>query len=264
MIPMNATLLTSALVLLASRLAAGAAAPAPREILLEGPMGIITRLPDGRMFSATIQGRPANKWNDLSVTQRVSGRYSSDAGLHWTEPRFLFEPQGPGTANPPIPLATSDGAIHIFYLQLINLDTPRDWNQVSDAVWHGVSRDGGKSWQPPRKIDYGARYTGALLSVVELKSGRILLPVSQMMPERASGLFVAATVYSDDGGETWHRSKNSASVDSGGRLLESGAIEPAVVELADGRIWMVFRTQTGYLFESYSQDQGETWSPARR
>ena len=37
-----------------------------------------------------------------------------------------------------------------------------------------------------------------------------------------------------------------------------------MVELADGRIWMVFRTQTGYLFESYSQDQGETWSPARR
>jgi hypothetical protein len=46
-------------------------------------------------------------------------------------------------------------------------------------------------------------------------------------------------------------------------MLESGAVEPVVTQLPDGRVWMVIRTQTGYLFESYSSNDGETWSPPR-
>ena len=51
------------------------------------------------------------------------------------------------------------------------------------------------------------------------------------------------------------------SVSGGG--YQSGAIEPSCVRLADGRLWMLIRTQTGSLWESFSDDRGETWSPAK-
>jgi len=37
-----------------------------------------------------------------------------------------------------------------------------------------------------------------------------------------------------------------------------------VAELADGRLIMACRSHVGYLVRSYSEDQGETWSPPER
>jgi hypothetical protein len=42
-----------------------------------------------------------------------------------------------------------------------------------------------------------------------------------------------------------------------------GACEPSVVQLKDGRIYMLMRTQTGFLYESWSDD-GIKWSDARQ
>ena len=39
-------------------------------------------------------------------------------------------------------------------------------------------------------------------------------------------------------------------------------MEPAVVELQDGRIWMLIRTTKGEFFQAFSSDQGMTWSEA--
>lgn len=37
-------------------------------------------------------------------------------------------------------------------------------------------------------------------------------------------------------------------------------MEPEVIELADGRVMMLLRTQLGYIGKSYSSDGGDTWS----
>jgi hypothetical protein len=67
-------------------------------------------------------------------------------------------------------------------------------------------------------------------------------------------------MYSDDDGRTWKRS--SSVLRTGGGGFESGASEPTVVELPDGKLWMLIRAQTGFLWESFSTDRGETWSLA--
>ncbi|MEO7144230.1 MAG: sialidase family protein, partial [Bryobacteraceae bacterium] len=41
-----------------------------------------------------------------------------------------------------------------------------------------------------------------------------------------------------------------------------GADEPGVVELRDGRIMMLIRSDLGHIFRSYSTDAGRHWSPA--
>jgi len=44
---------------------------------------------------------------------------------------------------------------------------------------------------------------------------------------------------------------------------KSGLQEPGVVELKDGSLMMLMRTDMGCQFRSYSHDGGNTWSPAQ-
>lgn len=244
---------------------AAASSPGPVELPFKGRLGFTSRLADGRLFAVYLESRPALEWKDVSIPQHVVGRFSSDEGAGWSDPQVLFSPAGPGILHAAYPLGTRDGNLHIFYLQKLDWDRPVDWSKTSALLMHTVSRDGGRSWQEPRSIDYGAQYTGALNSVVQLASGRLLVPLSYLVvPHRESGAFASTVVYSDDAGKTWKRSPSAVTVDSGGKIVESGAIEPVVAELPDGRVWMVMRTQAGYMFESFSSDGGATWSPARK
>lgn len=79
-----------------------------------------------------------------------------------------------------------------------------------------------------------------------------------------TGPSVVTCVYSDDGGTTWQRSpaKLTAPCEGGYNGGNYGACEPTVLELQDGRVWMLIRTQAGYLYESFSTD-GVNWSKAR-
>lgn len=236
----------------------------PIALEIEGRLGYAARLADGRLLLVTGDCRPREKWDDLSITQPIYGRFSSDEAATWSDSQLLFHLPGPGFLHMVLPLGTRDGAIHLVGFDISQYSPPVDWSKPTADIWHTVSRDGGKSWETPQNIDWGHRYTGALNSIIELKSGRILVVFSYLDETRERGFFVSDAIYSDDGGKTWHQSKNDVPVDSGGKGVESGAAEPVVVELADGRVWMVIRTQAGYLFESYSRDGGETWSPAQR
>ena len=75
--------------------------------------------------------------------------------------------------------------------------------------------------------------------------------------------------YSDDDGLNWKRSQIVTSPDhvkSGshkGVRWNHGAVEPTVVELRDGRLWMLMRTSQDFHYESFSSDGGETWSESR-
>ena len=69
--------------------------------------------------------------------------------------------------------------------------------------------------------------------------------------------FVCFCYWSDDEGKTW--AKGTSRVD----LPKRGAMEPEVLELDDGRVLMIIRTQLGEIYASTSNDRGESWSPAK-
>src|SRR5262249_32104977 len=65
----------------------------------------------------------------------------------------------------------------------------------------------------------------------------------------------------DDGGATWSQSPAELKVPTP-NLYAYGGVEPVVLQLKDGRVWMLIRTQMGRFYESFSPD-GIAWSPPR-
>ena len=80
-----------------------------------------------------------------------------------------------------------------------------------------------------------------------------------------SGAYV---YYSDDDGRSWKISqqvnspKHEKSGFHQGIRWNHGAVEPTIVELNDGRLWMIMRTSQDKHYQSFSTDGGETWSQA--
>lgn len=74
------------------------------------------------------------------------------------------------------------------------------------------------------------------------------------------------TYYSDDHGKTWKKSNqvqappHEATGFHKGQRWNHGAVEPSVVELNSGKLWMLIRTAQDYHYESFSDDYGTTWS----
>lgn len=81
--------------------------------------------------------------------------------------------------------------------------------------------------------------------------------------EENKGSFV---FYSDDNGRTWKRSNalqapyHKAGGFHKGIRWNHGAVEPTVIELKSGKLWMLIRTSQDYHYQSYSDDFGQTWS----
>jgi len=112
-------------------------------------------------------------------------------------------------------------------------------------------------------------YNGSQMEYQQLASGRLLVPhgsfLPHLQPRPPFGRHETIIQYSDDLGETW-RISDSRLVSPcypGFNGSSEGACEPAIEELRDGRVWMLMRTAAGFLYESYSSDDGTTWSRAR-
>ncbi|HUE72791.1 MAG TPA: sialidase family protein, partial [Pirellulaceae bacterium] len=120
-----------------------------------------------------------------------------------------------------------------------------------------VSDDDGKTFGEPLIITKEPGYH--IMNndrVTQLSSGRLICPVSTTPDIFATGggHLICVCHYSDDGGKTWKQSADT--VDQPGR----GAMEPEVVELADGKLLMIIRTQHGHIATSTSIDGGDHWS----
>src|SRR4029079_4003474 len=75
-----------------------------------------------------------------------------------------------------------------------------------------------------------------------------------------TGQFDSSALYSDDNGNTWIQSESVLRTPTPDIETIEGAVEPVVLELKDGRVWMLIRTQMGRFYQSFSADGGNTWS----
>jgi hypothetical protein len=215
--------------------------------------------------------------------QHLYVRYSKDRGDSWSEPETLLDlPADAGGFGYNVILVDNDGEVHLFMLcdagTGVVRPRPADSGQSPVEplarqrldIWHVKSSEQGKRWPAPQRIWEGR--AGDLQSVIQTRSGRIVLPicyyVDRSWSDRGEGLasytftgqFDTTALYSDDAGKTWQRSTSvlrTATPD----LASYGAVEPIVLQLNDGRVWMLLRTQLGRFYEAFSDD-GSTWSDA--
>src|SRR6185436_19808682 len=121
-------------------------------------------------------------------------------------------------------------------------------------------REEGRNWgEPVACIPEGGSYVLNNDRVLQLKSGRIILPLARHAKPgqawSARGTFLCS--YSDNAGRTWKRSSTELDAPP---LSNSGLQEPGLVELKDGRLMMIARTDLGCQYQSFSKDGGDTWT----
>ena len=216
--------------------------------------GTPAKLPDGRIM--IVYSGPVGIDHPLGST-RVFCRVTSDRGQTWGPEREVVHHPECHTGGP-FALTTEDGTVRVFHMgfyRSVWRDGEPDMEQTRSDLWCIESRDGGGTWGNRQMIFRG--YTGATNGAIQTRSGHIVVPFSYVVPE--PGRLVSACVVSGDGGRTWTLGQH---IDFGGHGDHAGALEPAVVELRDGRVWMLIRTTRGQFWQAFSDDNALTWGQA--
>ena len=107
---------------------------------------------------------------------------------------------------------------------------------------------------PEFQIDLGTPFVFGINKPIVLSTGEWAKPVN--FKRKKTDQWVEGVGISHDEGKTW---KLHGAVAAPPRTIEN-----MIVELKDGRLWMLMRTGAGYLWESFSADKGVTWSEGKR
>ncbi len=183
----------------------------------------------------------------------LAGRYSDDGGLTWSKEDEVIVPnEGKSNIRSVSLLRLRNGDIALFYLLQHSLE--------DQIPMMRLSSDEGRTWSEPSPCitDQKGYFVVNNNRVIQLKSGRLLMPVS--LHKTPGGTWTnkgtIQSYYSDNEGKAWLPGRVVASDDS---VITQ---EPAVVELKDGSVLMLMRANGGVQYLSYSRDKGKTWSPA--
>ena len=213
------------------------------------------RTPRGRIWGCwTGRGDSPNDYFILAT--------SDDGGNTWSKPRLVIDPSDPPGVPPRRSLVGNlwtdpTGRLWLFFDQSVGQFDGRDgdWYITCDQP------DAAEPvWSKPVRFADGC----TLNKPTVLKNGDWLLPVSlwdrgKISPaelkeahHELDGQRMAHVYASTDQGRTWRR--------RGGVAFPRPQFdEHMIVELRDGRLWMLARTSDG-IAESFSRDQGRTWS----
>ena len=237
-----------------------------------GTDGGIVERKDGSLL--LMQGGGIPETGSASPVRRVS----IDGGRTWSESAPVDSEIGAGGV-----IRLQSGALGMY---------GHKGGTPESRTYFSRSQDDGETWTSP--VDVGA-YRGFRPmhhSMIQLKSGRILLvgyweDLNVSAPDVARhtqtgwGLWrgrlifmeghrgvemgVCIAYYSDDEGKTWSQCDGGLFGwfdDRGVPNGEGGIIdvyEPTVAECKDGRVLMFLRSKVGRLLQSYSLNGGKTW-----
>jgi predicted neuraminidase len=212
----------------------------------------IERTAGGRLFLSWFTGGP----KEPAPGNTVLLCHSDDDGKTFSEPVAMGLPWRDGTRCFDPNLWIDPGGRLWYILNRGNKDTAQHdvWARLCDEP------DAEKPvFGDEFRIDLKAPYAFRINKPTVLSSGEWVMPVTHAAeaihgwcagPKQLQGV-----AFSADEGKTWTL--------HGGVHAPHWALECMVTELTDGRLWMLIRTGDGFLWESYSEDKGRTWSEGR-
>ena len=216
--------------------------------------GDFVQLNDGRILF--VYTHFTGSGSDFGAAHLAS-RMSSDGGATWTGEDVVVVPNEGGMNVMSVSLLRlSNGEIALFYL--------RKNSRADCRPYIRFSTDEAETWsEPVPVIDALGYFVVNNDRLVQLQSGRLVVPAARhsLPGEEFQSRGSALSYVSDDQGRTWRPSESVLDAPEGSK---SGLQEPLVVELSDGRIWMLCRTDQGCQMQSFSEDGGITWSPVER
>jgi sialidase-1 len=185
---------------------------------------------------------------------------SSDEGATWTSTPLFADANKYTVSNERALLRTREGVIISAWMNLSERKNPKPWGWGEKNVkWTDFilptyscrSTDDGKTWETPVKLS--DPWCGCIHSMIQMKSGRIVLVGQEIIPawRHATVMWV-----SDDLGKSWQRGDV---LDYGvGTHDHAGSLEGTVIERKDGSLYLLLRTEAGFLWEATSRD-GMKW-----
>lgn len=124
------------------------------------------------------------------------------------------------------------------------------------SAWWGMlkrSKDGGKTWSAAEKLPNG--YIGPVKNKpVLLSNGNLICPTST----EHDGWKIHFEI-TPDFGKTWRKVGPLTS-----EITDMKAIQPSVLDHGNGKLQILARTRNWAIAESWSYDNGETWTPLNK
>ncbi|KRE82510.1 hypothetical protein ASG89_14740 [Paenibacillus sp. Soil766] len=186
---------------------------------------------NGTVITYTEARKRTSDWAIIDVYMRRS----MDGGSTWESRVLLVDGVSTGnTINNPVMIAEKNsGTVHFLYC--------KEYNQA----YYMKSTDHGTTWTSPVDITpvfdaYKSEYAWTVIATgpghgIQLYNGRMVVPVWLSL-HTSHAPAVVSTIYSDDGGATWHR---------GDIIWDTPAIpspnETTAVQLVDGTVMLNMR-----------------------
>ncbi|MBB5439973.1 hypothetical protein HDC92_003671 [Pedobacter sp. AK017] len=202
-----------------------------------------------------------NRPGDANKLMSVS---SADNGLSWTAARKEFDLPGQAYYANAL-LKDAEGNLHCIFH--IFGEGKNGYRGRHLNLWYCHTLNNGKDWSEPTEIYHG--YVGSIRGFIQLKNKRFLLVFAKAIPARSQkpsnnstdyGLHDIGALYSDNMGKSWQSSENDLKIPiESTQTTRYGGVEPNIIELSDGKIWMLIRTNKGVTYQSFSTDSGTRW-----
>lgn len=161
----------------------------------------------------------------------------------WSKPVLVADGIHEGKRYPcwnPVLFKKDNGEFVLYYK--VGPD-PRSWWGL-----YKTSKDNGKTWSPATKIP--DNLLGPIKNKpVRLPDGKILYPTSFETPEKWN-IYLEI---SDQNLKEWQK----ITIDNN----NLNAIQPSVLNYKDGKLQLLCRSKNKNINESWSKDNGQTWSP---
>jgi predicted neuraminidase len=197
----------------------------------------LTELADGDLLAVWYAG----EGEGLPDSALLTSRFSRPDG-HWTRPEVIVDTPGLSDGNAILFTAAPD-RLWLFHTVI------QGGGWASVLTYWRQSDNGGLTWTMSRPFD---PEPGLMFRCrpLRLPSGRVLIPMYD--DKDGTSLFF----HTDDEGATWRRSRRL-------RVAGDQCIQPAPVLRADGSLLAYMRcgSRAGHIWQSVSNDGGETWSP---